>query len=95
MRKHENGLSSPAKPARRVVASKEDWTPPTNHIHEDMPSAEEDEPTVSPLEAWLGDAQFTDCFGEPASREKLENADIIGVSWQVEWELVRRAVFYI
>lgn len=34
---------------------------------------------MSPLEAWLGNAQFIDCFGESVSREKLESADIIGV----------------
>ena len=44
-----------------------------------MPAAEEVEPPVSPLEAWLADAQFTDCFGEVVSREKLEHAEVIGV----------------
>ena len=71
----------PAKTGRKIVASKEDWTPPTNHLYEDMPAAEtEEEVPVSPLEAWLGGAQFIDCFGERASREKLENSDVIGVS---------------
>ena len=71
---------------RKIVASKEEWTPPTNHIYEDMPEGGEEEgaaeamPTVSPLEAWLGDAQFVNCFGEVVSREKLEDAEIIGVS---------------
>jgi hypothetical protein len=71
---------------RKIVASKEEWTPPTNHIYEDMPEGGEEEgaaeatPTVSPLEAWLGDAQFVNCFGEAVSREKLEDAEIIGVS---------------
>ena len=65
------------------MASKEEWTPPTNHVYEDMPEGDEEEgaaPTVSPLEAWLGDAQFVNCFGEVVSREKLEDAEIIGVS---------------
>ena len=48
-------------------------------MYEDMPAAEEVEPPVSPLEAWLADAQFTDCFGEVVSREKLERAEVIGV----------------
>ena len=68
------------------MASKEEWTPPTNHVYEDMPGEGEEEgggnaaPVVSPLEAWLEDAQFVNCFGEVASREKLEDAEIIAVS---------------
>lgn len=64
-----------------MVASKETWARPVNHLYEDMPGTEEDiGPTVSPLDAWLGDGQFSDCFAETVSREKLENAEIIGVS---------------
>lgn len=75
--------ATPSTSGRKIVASKEDWTPPTNHLYEDMPKEEEvakATPTVSPLEAWLGDAQFVNCFGEVASPEKLEEAEIIGVS---------------
>ena len=75
--------ATPQKSGRRVVASKEDWTPPPNHLYEDIPEGEESTeapPIVSPLDAWLGEAQFIDCFGESVSREKLEGAEIIGVS---------------
>jgi thiol-disulfide isomerase/thioredoxin len=81
----ENADAAPSKPDRKVLASKEDWTPPSNHMYEDIPAAEEVEPPVSPLEAWLADAQFTDCFGEVVSREKLERAEVIGLYFSANW----------
>ena len=34
----------------------------------------------SPTSVWLGEAALVDCFGKPTLRQKLDNAEIIGVS---------------
>lgn len=54
--------------------------PPDNPYIQVEADEGEVEEESSPTEAWLADAIFTDSDDEPVGREKLDRAEIIGVS---------------
>ena len=70
------------RPRRKTVESKDVYKPPLNPYLEEEEGEEPQppSPTVSPTEEWLGDSPIIDCFDEAQSRNKLDNADVIGVS---------------
>ena len=39
--RHVDDAESPEKSGRKIVVSKEEWTPPSNHLYEDMPGEDE------------------------------------------------------
>lgn len=70
--------------SRKIVKSNETYVaPPNPNLTEpDDEEVTEATPTKSsPTEVWLDrKARLVDCFNESVNRDKLEQADIIGVS---------------
>lgn len=66
---------------RRTVESKEDYVPPPNpYITEEEPPSPEVPKPPSCTEAWLDPGTvLIDCFEEVVGREKVDQAEIIGV----------------
>ncbi len=71
--------SSVGSQKRKRVESNETYVPPPNpYLEPEEGEGEVEEP--SPTLAWLADASFVDSDGETVGREKLDRAEIIGVS---------------
>ena len=66
-------------PRRRTIESNETYKIPPNPYLEDEEGEASPPPPVSPTLEWLEEVPIVDCFNESISREKLDNADIIGV----------------
>ncbi len=62
------------------MESIETYTPPPNPYLKEDEAAEEAKPHPSHTEVWLErEAKLVDCFDDIVGREKLEQADLIGV----------------
>lgn len=74
-----------SSPSRKAIEPKETHVPPSNPYLEEEEEEEtmaEDQPKkLSPTSKWIDSSVvFVDCFEEVMGREKLDSADVIGVS---------------
>ena len=73
--------SSRTNPQRKVIESNETYVPPPNPYLEAEEDPEEELKKPSVIEKWMDSSVIlVDCFEEIVNKEKLEGADLIGVS---------------